>query len=142
MQEDLNMFKNLIKNEKGQSAIEFAIILPILIMILGGIIDFGWIFTNKNIIDHLSREGARYAIVHATGTGAVTSIKDYTKSLAPLNISDTLIVDVTFSNPSQRREGDVSVSVSGDVNVLTPIVGVFTQGQKINLSSSCTMKVE
>lgn len=137
------MFRNIfrgIKNEKGQAVVELAITLPILLIILCGIIDFGWLFTNQNVFDHCAREGARYAIVHSADT--VTSIQTYTKSVAPSNLINSLTVDVTYSNPSNKRAGDVTIQVNGDVDVLTPIVGVFTQGQKVNLSSSCTMKVE
>ncbi|MBK5244583.1 MAG: pilus assembly protein, partial [Eubacteriaceae bacterium] len=127
------------KKEDGQAVVELAITLPILIMILCAIIDFGWIFTNQNIIDNASREGARYAIVHSTN---VTAIETYTKSVTPANIRNNLTVTVTFSNPSNPRQGDVTVVVAGGVTALTPIVGVFTQGEIINLDSSCTMKVE
>lgn len=128
-----------LKKEDGQAVVELALILPILIMILCGIIDFGWIFTNQNIIDNASREGARYAIVHSTDAAA---IKTYTKAMVPENISDSLAVTVTFSNPLTPNQGDVTVAVEGGVMALTPIVGVFSQGEIINLNSSCTMKVE
>lgn len=133
------------KNEKGQAFVEFAIVLPLLLMILCGIIDYGWIFTNQNIIDHCAREGARYAIIHAENSGAIIAtdaIKNYTKALAPSNISGSLNVDVEFTNPSFPRLGDVKVKVNRDTEALTPIVGIFTGGQTINLESSCTMKVE
>jgi len=128
-----------LRKDDGQAVVELALTLPILIMILCGIIDFGWIFTNQNIIDNTSREGARYAIVHSTD---VAEIKTHTKSVAPENIRNNLTVTVTFSNPSNPRQGDVTVVVDSGVTALTPIVGVFTQGEIINLDSSCTMKVE
>ena len=135
------MFSYIIKKfkkEDGQAIVEFALILPILIMILCGIIDSGWLFTNQNIIDYASREGARYAIVNPTEAAIITK----TKSIAPINIQGNLTVTVTFSNPSNHRQGDVAVTVNENVTPLTPIVGVFTQGQTIPLSSSCIMKVE
>ncbi|MDP4118849.1 MAG: TadE/TadG family type IV pilus assembly protein [Bacillota bacterium] len=131
-----------IKNEKGQAVVEFAIVLPILILIIGGMIDFSWIYSNQNIIDNCAREGARYAIVHATDTNVTTEITNYTKSIAPTSLADSLNVQVEFSNTYSHRAGNVKITVSSDVNVLTPIAGVFTDGQKLNLSSSCTMKVE
>lgn len=132
----------VLKNENGQAIVELAIALPILLIILGGIIDFGWLFTNQNAIDHCARGGARYAIVNATGTDATTVIKNYTKSIAPANIADSLVITVTFTNTVKPRLGDVIINISADVSVLTPITGVFTGGQKVKLSSSCTMKVE
>ena len=138
----IGVIRKLKKNEKGQAFVELAIVLPLLLMILCGIIDYGWIFTNQNTIDHCAREGARYAIIHAEDSGAITEITNYTKALAPSNISNSLIVTVTFTNPSFPRLGDVTVLVNRDTEALTPIAGIFTTGQTINLTSSCTMKVE
>ena len=136
------MFANIIKRikkEDGQAIVELAITLPILIMILCAIIDFGWLFMNQNRIDYCSREGARYAIVHSTSK---TAIEEHIRAIAPENIADTVDITITFSNTSNPRLGDVIVEISDDVSILTPIVGVFVQGETMNLSSSCTMKVE
>ncbi|MGV8906500.1 MAG: TadE/TadG family type IV pilus assembly protein [Acetobacterium sp.] len=135
----MSSFIRKFKKEEGQAVVELAITLPILIMILCAIIDFGWLFTNQNIIDHASREGARYAIVYSANTSDIIT---KTKSVAPENIRDALTVTVVFSNPSDHRKGDVTVTVKGAVTALTPIVGVFSQGEIIKLDSSCTMKVE
>ena len=139
------MYKKLtgkFNNKKGQAVVELAIVLPLLILILCGIIDYGWIFTNQNEVDNCAREGARYAIIHATDPDAATSIVNYTKSLATLNTASSLIVTVTFTNTDNPEMGDVTVAVSNQIQPLTPIAGIFTKGQKINLKSSCTMKVE
>lgn len=136
------MFANIIKwfkKEDGQAVVELAITLPILIMILCGIIDFGWLFMNQNSIDYCSREGARYAIVHSSSK---TEIEEHIRTIAPENIANTVDIDITFSNTTNPRLGDVVVEISDDIAVLTPIAGVFVQGQTMNLSSSCTMKVE
>lgn len=132
-------FIRKIINEDGQAVVELAITLPILIMILCAIIDFGWFFTNQNTMDYCTRDGARYAIVHSS---SVNAIKTYVRDIAPDAIADSLVINVTFSNPANPTLGDVTVEVNGDVNVLTPIAGVFTQGQTMNLSSTCIMKVE
>jgi Flp pilus assembly protein TadG len=134
------VYKHIKNNNKGQAIVELAITLPILIMILCAIIDFGWIFMNQNIVDHSAREGARYAIVHSSSTIA---IQNYTEAVIPDNMVDegTTII-VSFSTPSNPREGDVTVTVNREITALTPVVGVFTQGEIINLESACTMKVE
>ncbi|WKY48737.1 TadE/TadG family type IV pilus assembly protein [Eubacteriaceae bacterium ES3] len=128
-----------LKNEKGQSVIELAITLPVLIMILSAIVDFGWLFMHQNIIDYCSRDGARYAVVHSDSTIA---IKNYVLSIAPDDMSDSMEIDVTFTDPADPTEGDVIVTINSDVAVLTPIVGLFLPGDTINLDAACTMKVE
>ena len=53
----------MFKNQRGGAAVEFAIVLFPLALILFGTIDFGLLFYNKQVITNASREGARAAIV-------------------------------------------------------------------------------
>jgi Flp pilus assembly protein TadG len=55
--------KNRSKKQRGASAVEFAIFLPILVLLLFGIIEFGLVLYNKAMITNASREGARVGIV-------------------------------------------------------------------------------
>jgi Flp pilus assembly protein TadG len=49
-------------NQSGASALEFALLLPVLLLILFGIIEFSVLFYNKAMITNASREGARFGI--------------------------------------------------------------------------------
>lgn len=51
------------KSESGQSLVEFALIVPILIILLFGIIEFGWLFNGQITVTSAAREGARTAAV-------------------------------------------------------------------------------
>lgn len=53
----------MIKNQRGGAAVEFAIVLPLLAIILFGTIDFSLLFYNKQVLTNASREGARSSIV-------------------------------------------------------------------------------
>ena len=53
-----------LKNQKGAAAVEFAIVLPLLVSLVFGIIDFGLLLNNKQVITNASREGARTGIVN------------------------------------------------------------------------------
>ncbi len=52
-------------NERGASAVEFALLLPLLMMILFGIIEFGMALYRQAILTNASREGARLGIVQS-----------------------------------------------------------------------------
>jgi len=74
------MFNIKKRDESGGSLIEFAIISPLLFVILFGIIEFGILLYDKAMITNASREGARAGIVfdtalrnedHSVNTGAV-----------------------------------------------------------------------
>jgi len=60
----LERFKRKIKNQKGASSIEFALILPVLVMLMVGIFEFGMAYSNYIAITHAAREGARLAAVN------------------------------------------------------------------------------
>src|ERR1041384_1582067 len=61
----MSMHKNL-RSESGASAVEFAWLLPVLMMILFGIIEFGMALYRQAILTNASREGARLGIVVST----------------------------------------------------------------------------
>ena len=54
------------RSDRGAAAVEFALVLPILLLLIGGIIDFGFAFNTQISLTHAAREGVR---VEALGTG-------------------------------------------------------------------------
>jgi hypothetical protein len=58
-----------MKNNRGVAIVEFAIVLPLLAILLFGIIEFGFIIYNKAMITNASREGARIGIVYRIDSG-------------------------------------------------------------------------
>lgn len=58
--------------ESGQALVEFALVAPLLFLLLFGIIEFGRFVYTSHILNEATREGARYAIVH----GALTQFCD------------------------------------------------------------------
>jgi Flp pilus assembly protein TadG len=67
-------------SQKGTSAVEFALILPLLMIITFGIIEFGMLIYNQQVITNASREGARAGIVASiprvppTGANSIESV--------------------------------------------------------------------
>jgi hypothetical protein len=55
---------SLHRSERGQSLVEFALILPILILLLVGIFDLGHVVWTNDALSNAAREATRYAIVH------------------------------------------------------------------------------
>jgi len=54
--------------QDGQDLVEFAIVLPVLLLLILGIIEFGVLVLDYNTISNAAREGARYGIVHPLTT--------------------------------------------------------------------------
>ena len=62
------------KNQTGASAVEFAIVLPILVLLVFGIIEFSVALYDKAMITNASREGARAAIVFRVPPSRMTRL--------------------------------------------------------------------
>ena len=119
------------KKEEGQAMVEFALVLPLLLVLLFGIIDFGWLFYNKIAINNASREGARYAVVHCGDFG-------YNDEQTKLHVKNYMpTATVTISSDVQN----ITVTVKRDVEVLTGVSQVFI-GETVPIQASCTMRKE
>jgi Flp pilus assembly protein TadG len=70
-------FMMKLKNQRGVAAVEFALVMPLLLVLLFGIIEFGFILYDKAMITNASREAARAGIVlndlPGSGTLRITS---------------------------------------------------------------------
>lgn len=122
----------ILKRQNGSAAVEFAIILPILIVLLFGIVEFGLILYNKAVVTNASREGARYGIVFRTpGTEKTCSditgiITYYTagKLVTFGTAADVGIVyDPSSCAPAAGSELTVTVSYQYDYLLLPGFVG-------------------
>jgi len=60
----MSVFRTLTHNEQGQALVEFALVLPVLILVLFGMVEFGRGFNYWNDVTHISAEGARFAVVN------------------------------------------------------------------------------
>ncbi len=135
------IMKKFIIDENGQAVVEFALVAPILLLILCGIIDFGWIFSAQIATDNCAREGARYASSCSDYSASPSQTADKVLSIASKNIKNNLSVIVTYSNASAPGAGDVSVRVISEVRALTFVAYTIFGGSTFNLESDVTMKV-
>jgi Flp pilus assembly protein TadG len=69
-----------LQREDGVMAVEFALILPILLLILFGIIEFGFVLFEKQVITNASREGDRAGIVQNAPKLSEVKIQDVVKT--------------------------------------------------------------
>ncbi len=125
---------NIIKSEKGASAVEFALILPILIILIFGIFEFAIAFNNYITITHAAREGARRAAVDLFNP----DLKDYIKKMAiPLVLTDDdIAIEVENDPPSI---GDpVSVEITYNFEISIPLVGSW----EVPLKNKAIMRLE
>jgi Flp pilus assembly protein TadG len=88
--------KRHARDERGASAVEFALVVIPLLMVIAGIVNFGVVFAQQLALDNSVRAGARAAVVE-TGKSAVTETQNQYNSTA---LARSLSTAVAVSNPS------------------------------------------
>lgn len=128
-----------MKTEKGQSLVEFALVLPVLLLILFGIVDFGRILHVYLTLDHAGREAARVASI---GEQSDTKIKDVAEAQGgSIQLDRDKVLIVPSETDGGRTSGDtVSITISHDIDFLTPVISQIVGSFK--LEDTTVMRVE
>lgn len=94
----------ILKNQKGTSIVEFAIILPLLIILIFGMVEFSVLFYDKAVLTNASREGARGGIVFKANstTGVYEPLPCNGSGLTVETVVNTYLANhlVTFGAPT------------------------------------------
>ncbi len=134
--------------EQGQELVEFALLLPLLMLLLLGVIEFGLAVMRYNAVANVGREVARYAIVHPQGqaieefinkdNGYGEGLRPWTRSL----ITDDL--DITFTlHARDFPSSTVEVTVTYSHGFLTaPLIQALGGQPTVTLQSVSTMFTE
>lgn len=129
--------KKKINNENGQSMVEFALIMPILLLIIVGIIEFGFMFSGFLALTNASREAVRNISLGGNDASATQRAKESSMNLDP----DQMVVVINPSN-STRKQGDaVTVTITYEYDFLTPFMEKLL-GSNFQLEADTTMRVE
>lgn len=127
-------------SENGQTLVEFAILLPVLLFFLFGIMQFGVIFGGRIIASGAAKDGVRMAAVGKSDAEIQTAIIQKTSMMPFLNV-DASSITVSPERVSRREDVDVNVSVSGDIDLVFPLINVIL-GNSHNFTSTASMRYE
>jgi Flp pilus assembly protein TadG len=128
---------NTLKNEKGQSLVEFAIILPILLLLLFGIAEFGIMLNSYLTIQNVAREGARLGIIGGSDVEIISLIRTTSPNLTSSDMSIT----ITPSEISRRSGDTLTVTVAYKYHMTVPIISSLV-GNVIVLTAQTSMRIE
>jgi Flp pilus assembly protein TadG len=135
------MFNN-ITNNRGQSLVEFAIILPFFVMLLFMVVQFSLVFHDYLVLSEAAREGARLASVGKTDGEIIATAKTIVQSNAiTLKLDAAGLGGLVTVTPGQPRKlGDqVTILVSAPVQTSIPFL---TGYMPPNLFGKVAMRME
>jgi len=117
--------------------VEMAIILPVLLTLILGMVEFGRIFGSYLVMENLSRNAARFGVVGHTDAEITGLIADEN----PFLDLDRLVIEISPDDSSRERGDALTVSMSYTVDIITPLMSDILPNP-FPLDTSCTMMVE
>lgn len=132
------------RRDEGQDLVEYAIVLPLFLLLVFGVIEFGILFLQYNTITNAAREGARAGILPITTScnlacvdGKAAAAAQKFAAAAGLNLAH---LTVTASHPNATQ---VRVAVRYSTRfITTPLMAVTGMITDFDLVSTATMRRE
>jgi Flp pilus assembly protein TadG len=125
-----------IRNQQGQTMTEFALVLPVLALILFAVIQFGIVFNNYITLTDATRAGARKAAVSRQDPNRNSAVITAVKSSA----SDLTSSKLSVSPPSSTWQSGDDVTVTASYPYSISLLGVVVKSG--SLTSTTTERVE
>ena len=135
------------KRRRGAAAVEFAVVAPLFLLLLAGIMEFGQAFRIEHALSSAARRGARSAIVDGTTSKQVIQkVKDHCVETLGVAEKD-VTVDVTVNGVSGTELGEANEGDEIRLTVSVPFseAGAGFYANTLScavLSSTCTLEHE
>ena len=131
-------------DERGAAAVEFALVVPLLLMLVFGIVDFGYMVNRVSMVNNAARDAARegslagtQASITATATAALDGVPGTTVMVTCRKPDGT---DCASYDADAASGGTTVVTISYEHEMITPIAFIF--GDSVNLSRTAQMRIE
>ena len=129
--------------DRGSAAVEFALLLPVLLLLIFGVIDFGRALNAQITLTQAAREGARLAALGYSTSAVAARAQAAAVGLSPVTVT------VTSSCPVNAGAGvDAIVQASYTFSFITPVgafaamFGTASFGSTLSLSAKGEMPCE
>ncbi len=137
------MLSRLRRSERGQAIVETALVLPVIMLLLLMMLDGGRVFHAWIVVTNGAREGARAAVIRDD----LLTINDKLQQAMPTVVGGTWGFNVCpcpgYDDPLVAPSGDpVTVDVTADVVLVTPLIADLFGGSPFRVSASATMQLE
>jgi len=128
--------RDVQRDQRGSTIVEFALVLPVILLLVFGMIEFGRVLNAQVIIRNAAREGARVGSVGKSAGDITAVVQSMTSTLG----NDAATISVTNAQGDSGER--VVVHIDYTVNVVTPLISVFFGGSDVPLSAESSMRLE
>ena len=132
----------LLRDERGQALAEFALVLPLILFFLAGIINFGRAWNIKQAVTDAAREGARYAVIQDNTIQTTDDVKAKIEERLALASIESSTIAFSGDFHVANSETTVTVSTQHDMGLVGVLLGWAGVPSVITISTQATMRSE
>lgn len=140
-----------VRSQAGAELVEFALVLPVLLLIFGGIVDFGMLLQRQQVVTNAAREGARLGVLPGyTTTDVQARVTAFVReglnnsTLTPVTVPT--VVTLTPGSGPAFQAMQVDVTLTSSYLILGPVVtlagGSGGSFATIPITARSTMRIE
>lgn len=122
---------------RAAAVVEFAVVLPLLLTILFGIIEYGWVFMVRQTLQAAAREGARLAVLQTSVEPYTEVISRVSEVMGPTGLTGYVIAMTHATNANPIETVTITVPYN-DVSLM----GGFFGTHNYDLGGTCSMRKE
>lgn len=139
----MSFLRALARNERGQALVEFAIVLPMLLLLLLGIVDFARAWNVYEVLTDAAREGARVAVVDQPAT-TEQDVRDAIVAAgqrAAIGI-DPADITITGFHAGRGTQATVRVEYDYELKWVGALLGLVVGDRTVSMISEFAMRNE
>lgn len=130
--------RNIRQGERGQSLVELAMSLTVILFLLAGAVDFSIAYFSFTAMQDAAQEGALYGSINPDDQAGII-LRVRSASTNPVDLADESLVNVVVTFPGDACEGnEIQVNVVYDYPISMPFIGAIIGTQQIPLNASVT----
>jgi len=131
----------LLRHESGQSLVEAAVAMVVLLLIFMGVLDLGRAYFTYLALQNAAGEGAAYGAVHPSWHDPADNLDPNNVEYRAQHESPSGLVNwstavVTVSAPNPTPGNTIDVTVSFEYPIITPVISAFAGGDTITLRAT------
>jgi len=145
-----------LTNRAGQALVEFALVLPLVLLLILGAVDFGLAYNYKNDETHLANEAARFAVVNSCSPCGGQPIETFVQSdadsadlrngggqILPPGVQISFCFEQPVSSPAPGQIGDaLRATATATYRFLPYVVSLVGLPTTVTIVGTATQRIE
>jgi Flp pilus assembly protein TadG len=127
------------RNERAAAAVEFALIAPLLLLLVFGIIDFGWMLMKANLVNNAARDAARVASLDGSFEDITNVVNDELESAGIDDDDVTVLITCTNTSGSNCTGTASSYNSNATTGSAVQVKITYNHNWLTPLGTTCTL---